>query len=236
MGYIWRGTRKTKYARGSFDVNAIASTVQSTLYDTVRVLYYTSHGVRLPLLLWTPIYQTSFAWPPALHSYTQTTYIAIPNSFYLCQSADATMANTASPKPVADSYRSTTMHISLADISNSDLDILPKLHAILARLDIPSSSIFPAGSPTAATPSQSDLGNGLLRPKDIPSATDGLKQRLHKARLQVSMLPDVSREIWEQEEELEELEERITAQREVLDGLKRRGVEARRTSDTLNGH
>lgn len=149
------------------------------------------------------------------------------------------MANAATPKLAAGSYQSATAtQISLADISNSDLDILPKLHAILARLEGPSSSIFPAGSPPDATPSQTDLSNGPLRPKDIPSATDGLKHRLHKARLQIAMLPDVNREIWEQEEELEELEEKITAQRKMLEGLRKRGVEAKsgRNADPLGSN
>ena len=71
----------------------------------------------------------------------------------------------------------------------------------------------------------------MLSIKDIPAATDELKHRLQKARVQVRQLPDVERGTGEQEEEIRALEEKIGRQREVLAGLRGRGLEVGRERD-----
>ena len=73
--------------------------------------------------------------------------------------------------------------------------------------------------------------DGALTLKDIPTATDELKHKLRKARVQVKELPDVQRSIAEQELEIRELEERIREQRRVLEGLRDMGMAARRDKE-----
>lgn len=67
------------------------------------------------------------------------------------------------------------------------------------------------------------FSSAALTTKDIPIATDQLKHRLQRARVQVGMLPDVDRTIEEQEDEISELEEKIRRQREVLERLRDAG-------------
>jgi predicted RNase H-like nuclease (RuvC/YqgF family) len=68
----------------------------------------------------------------------------------------------------------------------------------------------------------------VLTIKDIPAATDELKHKLQKARVQVKELPDMQRSVPEQEQEIRELQERIRKQREVLEGLRDVGMLAKR--------
>jgi len=77
---------------------------------------------------------------------------------------------------------------------------------------------------TGATPGPGPA-SGSLSLKDVPTATDHLKHKLQKARVQVRSLPDMDRTIAEQEEDIAELEERIRLQREVLEKLKQRGAQ-----------
>lgn len=77
---------------------------------------------------------------------------------------------------------------------------------------------------TSGAHSQDKFPTTPLTTKDIPSATDGLKHRLQKARAQVAVLPDIHRGLEEQEQEIKELEDRIREQRAVLERLKRMGA------------
>ncbi|PVH88053.1 hypothetical protein DL98DRAFT_509558 [Cadophora sp. DSE1049] len=115
-------------------------------------------------------------------------------------------------------------------LSPDSIDTLPVLSQILARLQTPSSTsgASTAGSPPAASPSQITSGTGLLSIKDIPTATDGIKHKLQKARVLVKELPDMERSVKEQEEEMMELEERIRKQREILGQLREVGLEIKR--------
>lgn len=113
------------------------------------------------------------------------------------------------------------------NLTADSLDTLPVLSSLLTRLQTPSST---SGSPpaAAATPSQLASGTGPLTIKDIPTATDGLKHKIQKARAQVKELPDMDRSIRDQEEEIRELELKILRQREVLEGLRDVGVAMKR--------
>ena len=57
----------------------------------------------------------------------------------------------------------------------------------------------------------------------MPSATDGLKYRLQRARVEVTKLPGINMSIAEQEEEIRMWEEKIGKQREQLDNLRKLG-------------
>lgn len=57
--------------------------------------------------------------------------------------------------------------------------------------------------------------------KEVPSATDGLKYRLQRARIEVGKLPGIDMTIAEQEEEMKMLGEKIKKQREQLDYLRK---------------
>jgi hypothetical protein len=135
---------------------------------------------------------------------------------------------------MATPSQSTPQPSSLSEtISPDSIDTLPVLSALLSRLETTSANATTAstaGSPPAATPTPSQLvsGTGPLRIKDIPAGTDELKHKLQKARAQVKELPDIHRSVADQEQEIRELEERITRQRSVLEGLRDVGVQARR--------
>jgi len=116
-------------------------------------------------------------------------------------------------------------------LSPDSIDTLPVLSALLLRLQNPSSTAHTAstsGSPPAVSPSQLASGTGPLSIKDIPPATDELKHKLQKARIQVKELPDIERSVEEQEEEIRELEEKIKRQRDVLVGLRDMGLQSKR--------
>ena len=79
-------------------------------------------------------------------------------------------------------------------------DLIPSLHTILARL-------LPSSDPAAPPP---------LSPKDLATEAAAVKIQIQKARALVESLPDVDRTVQEQEQEIQELEERIRAQKAVL--------------------
>ena len=119
--------------------------------------------------------------------------------------------------------------ISLPDGLSADaVDTVPVLSAVLSRLQNISTTTSGAGSPPTPSPSQAASGTGPLTIKDIPTATDGLKHKLQRARAQVKELPDIERSAAEQEHEIRELEVRIARQRDVLETLRRAGIAARR--------
>ena len=69
----------------------------------------------------------------------------------------------------------------------------------------------------------------------MPTATDEIKHKLQKARMQVKDLPDMDRSIQEQEEEIAELEDKIRRQREVLESLRDVGVRAKGERERREG-
>ncbi|KAI9735933.1 MAG: hypothetical protein M1834_001399 [Cirrosporium novae-zelandiae] len=83
-------------------------------------------------------------------------------------------------------------------------DSLPPLHALLSRLD-PSQSPYPKQQPLDA--------------KDLPVEASGIKVRLQKARATVQELPETDKSLADQEEEIQELLEKIAKQKEVLKDL-----------------
>lgn len=57
----------------------------------------------------------------------------------------------------------------------------------------------------------------------MPSATDGLKYRLQRARIEATKLPGIIMSIAEQEAEIRMWEEKIGKQREQLENLRKLG-------------
>lgn len=57
----------------------------------------------------------------------------------------------------------------------------------------------------------------------MPSATDGLKYRLQRARVEVTKLPGIDMSIGEQEQEIRMWKEKIKKQREQLKNLQKLG-------------
>ena len=106
-------------------------------------------------------------------------------------------------------------------LSPDALDALTDLTTTLTRVR--------AGliSSTGAVPPESTAGDangGTLSLKDFPGATDGVKHKVQKARVQIRQLPDMARTTEEQEKELRELEQRVKKQKEVLAKLREAGV------------
>jgi small-conductance mechanosensitive channel len=147
--------------------------------------------------------------------------IEIYTSMYDQTSADMTTPQTM-PQPLS------LMNLP-EGLTPDSIDTLPVLSALLARLQVPTNTNITStsGSPPAASPAQVVSGTGPLTIKDIPAATDELKHKLQKARIQVKELPDIDRSLAEQEEEIRELQERIRRQRGVLENLREVGKAAK---------
>ena len=159
---------------------------------------------------------TQFAQSPQTTKTSFSTYstqaIALPTSIILPESMATPNPNTI-PRPEA--------------LNPDSIDTLPVLAEILSRLQNLSSDTTTGATPST-TPSQGVASTGVITTKDLPTATDGLKHKLQKARGQVRELPDIQRSVKDQEEEIERLEERIRRQKEVLGQLRVVGESARR--------
>ncbi|KJZ77601.1 hypothetical protein HIM_02778 [Hirsutella minnesotensis 3608] len=114
-------------------------------------------------------------------------------------------------------------------LSPDDLDTLPELSIVLAKVragiqqSSPSGPAASAAGAGAGQQGQQQSGQQLSF-KDVPGATDGLKHKLQHARAQVRALPDMGRSIDEQRREIVELEARIQQQRQLLERLRDAGV------------
>ncbi|KAI9677756.1 MAG: hypothetical protein M1829_002528 [Trizodia sp. TS-e1964] len=88
-------------------------------------------------------------------------------------------------------------------------DFLPALHTLLTRLLHPPLELSQSSSADVTAP-------GYLDTQQLVTEAAGLKIRLQKARAAVATLPDMVRTVEEQEAEIQELEARISEQREIL--------------------
>ncbi|CAK4034245.1 hypothetical protein DOTSEDRAFT_96380 [Lecanosticta acicola] len=102
-----------------------------------------------------------------------------------------------------------------------NLDLLPALHELLARVDAHNNKVFTTEDHHTLEDGSTDIGSDYvhcdpLNPKDLPTATLEIKGRIRAALREIERLPDVDRSLEEQEEEIQELEEKIRKQREML--------------------
>jgi hypothetical protein len=100
-------------------------------------------------------------------------------------------------------------------------DLLPLLHALLLRLQPPPPPPPPgAATSTSRLPSSSTSRSPRpLDVKDLPTAAAPLKIRLQKARAVIAALPDIQRDVADQEREIAALDARIARLRRVLVAL-----------------
>ncbi|KAL4962403.1 RNA polymerase II mediator complex middle subunit MED9 [Aspergillus stella-maris] len=135
-------------------------------------------------------------------------------------------------------------------------DFIPPLHGVLLRLLSPQTNGDGAAngandgvagqdqSQSQQQPSSSAVGNdgnnaGLLGPghtsaadldvKNLPTEVSSIKIRIQKAQAVVESLPDIDRTVDEQEEEIHDLEDRITRLKSVIADF------GRRANDTNSG-
>jgi prefoldin subunit 5 len=73
--------------------------------------------------------------------------------------------------------------------------------------------------PDASNPEGAQANYMPLEIHQLSSASNSLKVRIAKARSSIAELPDISRSVEEQEEEIAELERRIEGSRSVLVAL-----------------
>lgn len=105
--------------------------------------------------------------------------------------------------------------------SPSTFDILPPLHALLARLLLPPSQTTFSPSTITSSPALAHPANTTpLTPKDLATAASPVKIKIQKARAVVRGLPDIERSIEEQECEIAELESEVQRAREVIRGMR----------------
>ncbi|KAF2157715.1 hypothetical protein K461DRAFT_290005 [Myriangium duriaei CBS 260.36] len=150
-----------------------------------------------------------------------------------------------SPDTQAQTQASTQAQAHLP--APQSFDILPPLHALLARLE-PGLENYTA-SPSAplvtgVDPGHSNLpGSGTdgtgqppLAYKDAPVAAGFLKARIRKTLAELKGLGDMDRSVDEQEIEIKALERRIALQRQVLVGLGREATDLiEQTTDKVAG-
>ncbi|CRK17587.1 hypothetical protein HYQ45_000018 [Verticillium longisporum] len=123
-------------------------------------------------------------------------------------------------------------------LSPDALDTLTELTTILTRLRAAVHASNPSANaggitgatplPTGATPNPlgaSPGGTNAMTLRELSTQTDALKHKLQRARTQLKSLPDMERDIEEQEDEVRQVEERIRVQREMLERLRERGVQ-----------
>ncbi|KAM0284144.1 hypothetical protein ACHAQH_002133 [Verticillium albo-atrum] len=123
-------------------------------------------------------------------------------------------------------------------LSPDALDTLTELTTILTRLRAAVHASNPSANaggitgatplPTGATPNPlgaSPGGTNTMTLREVSTQTDALKHKLQRARTQLKSLPDMERDIEEQEDEIRQVEERIRVQREMLERLRERGVQ-----------
>lgn len=122
-------------------------------------------------------------------------------------------------------------------LSPDSLDTLTELTGILGRFRAAIQASNPSSGtggitgatplPSGATPSHlgaSPGGPGGATLRELSAQTDALKHKIQRARAQTKALPDMERDIEEQEAEIKELEAKIGLQRQVLEGLRERGM------------
>jgi len=103
--------------------------------------------------------------------------------------------------------------ISLESISPNLFDIVPPTERLLSRI------LLPSGDPTTDTSSLPEN----KRPLDIShldAAANPIRVKFTKLRSQLPQLPDMDRTVEEQQEEIDELELRITKQKAMLGNIK----------------
>ena len=107
-------------------------------------------------------------------------------------------------------------------------DVLPTLHELLARIDHGSTASntdpvtgFVDHQSLSADAEGGDIGALYtelqpLEPKELPTEVLQIKAKIRRALKELEKLPDMERTVGEQNEEMEELEERIRRQREMI--------------------
>jgi hypothetical protein len=81
-------------------------------------------------------------------------------------------------------------------------DFIPPLHDLLSRLLVDSN----------------DSSRQPLTPRDLAIEAGGIKAKIQEARAAIAVLPDVDRNLDEQDAEMKLLEESIRAKRDILKG------------------
>jgi hypothetical protein len=96
-------------------------------------------------------------------------------------------------------------------------DILPPLHELLARIDHASNDPMHAVTSEDDVVTYSELQP--LEPKDLPNEVIAIKSKIRKALRELEKLPDMDRDVEEQEAEIKKLEQKAARQKEVLQKL-----------------
>ena len=171
--------------------------------------FWRGYGVRRTDVIWT----TAFF--KLTTSYASPTSTRLPIAYHLSMPVA-----TDTPTPAAAPNTVTTL-------SNSSLpppatfDILPPLHALLARL------LLPTNSTTLSSSSpQSSQSEQPLSPKDLATAASAITAKIQKARLAVWSMQGVEMGLQEQEEIIAELQSEVLRGKAVLQGLRESCVRA----------
>ena len=133
--------------------------------------------------------------------------------------ASATAA--ATPQAASDMAQSPAAQSQPPLPAPQAFDILPPLHALLARLEPGLESYTASRSAPLVTGVDSEpLIDGTEPPplpyKDAPVAASFVKARIRKTLAELKGLGDMHRTVEEQEAEIKELEAKIAAQRDML--------------------
>lgn len=96
-------------------------------------------------------------------------------------------------------------------------DVLPAMHEILARANKQQADTTAGDAGEADEQLYGDMA--ALETRDLPTEVLTVKAKIRRAQKELEKLPDMSRSIEEQEDEIRELEKRIQGKRNALKQL-----------------
>ncbi|KAK6509257.1 hypothetical protein TWF481_004015 [Arthrobotrys musiformis] len=94
-------------------------------------------------------------------------------------------------------------------------DFIPQTYDLLVRL-LPQNSSSSSATTTTTTSPHAQTNLAPIEPKDVDAEASRIRLKIGKARSILNDLPDITRSIQQQQEEVKALEEKIRKQREVL--------------------
>ncbi|QIX00658.1 hypothetical protein AMS68_006175 [Peltaster fructicola] len=99
-------------------------------------------------------------------------------------------------------------------------DVLPALHEMLSRIDHQAAADVAhaniTGSPAIDVEDSNYADLTPLEPRDLPNEILSIKTRIRRTLRELEKLPDMDRTMEQQEQEIEDMNERIQKQRNLI--------------------
>jgi hypothetical protein len=170
--------------------------------------------------------------PSAIPTSPRTVPFPSPQTFDFLPSLHVILLRLLSSAQVTNQAAAATAATNASSGPSTTTPSQPQQQHKASQQSAPSATV-PATSSAAGT---TLLGSTTLPPldvKDLPTAASAVKIRIQKARAVIEGLPDVARTVEEQEQEIDELQDRIGRLRSVIAEFGRRaGMDQNENMDT----